>query len=240
MILIIFILIAFYGKPLLNFFKEKDLKKKCFVLNVDMTKVLKRRKIELLLMFAILMFIPKDYQKFFILLIYLVYKQPYFKLNRELKKLKEELNLQFSIWLRMMEVLLSYHTVVLAIEKSIASAPHLMKHHLEILVKKLSHDPLNRDIYLSFMSDYEELNIERSMNHLYRYAVLGSQDANLQLSNLIDDNAKELIKVRESLFERRLNFYSWFGLLPMLLVSLSFLGLMFLVITNLMEGGWNI
>lgn len=241
MILIICILVlAVYGKQIINFLKEKDFDHKCKVLNIDSVKILRKRRIEMIVLCIVMYFVPKDYQKYFLALIFIVYKQAYWKLNQKLSQLKKDLNLQFSIWLRIMEVLLSYHTVVLSIEASIKDSPELMQHHLKDLVEKLKDDPLDRDVYLNFMSDYESLNIERSMHHLYRYAVMGSADANVQLTNLIEDNAKELINVRKNLLDSRLNFYSWFGLVPMLLVSLSFLGLMFMVLNNLMKGGWSI
>lgn len=240
MIILMINVMLIYGLPILSFLQEKDLKKKCEILSVDAQKIIKRRKRDLIILLVILYFMPSDKQKYFLILIYLVYKQPYFKLMHDIKSLKEALNLQFAIWLRIMEVLLSYHTVVLAIEKSIESAPVLMRVKLKELVIDLKEDPLNRDVYVNFMSEYDDLNIERSMHHLYRYAVMGSSDANVQLTNMIEDNAKELIRIRSEMFESRLNFYSWFGLVPMLLVSLSFLGLMFMVLTNLMEGGWSI
>lgn len=241
MIIIICILVlAIYGKKIINFLKEKDFEHKCKILNIDSGKLLKKRRIEMILLFIVAYFVPLDYQKYFLVVIFVVYKQAYWKLNQNLNQLKKDLNLQFSIWLRIMEVLLNYHTVVLSIEASIEDSPKLMQHHLQDLVEKLKDDPLDRDVYLNFMSDYESLNIERSMHHLYRYAVMGSTDANVQLTNLIEENAKELIEVRRNLFDSRLNFYSWFGLVPMLLVSLSFLGLMFMVLTNLMKGGWSI
>lgn len=240
MTVIAFIVVLIYGRQLFDFFKEKDLKKYCDVLGKDEKKLLKKRQIEMLLLLMLLFFIPSDKQKYFVILIIFVYKNTYFNLKREFLKLKKSLNLQFAIWLRMMEVLLSYHTVPLAIEVSIASAPELMKKSLQKLVKDLKKDPLNRDTYLNFMSTYEELNIERSMHHLYRYAVMGSEDASIQLSNMVEDNAESLLKAREDMFESRLNFYSWYGLVPMLLVSMSFLGLMFMVLSNLMKGGWHV
>lgn len=240
MILIPFVFVALFGKQIMTVLKEKDVDKYCALLNKDADKLLKRRRIEMIVMLMLLFFVPKENQKYFIVLIVFIYKNPYLTLKREFNTLKKSLNLQFAIWLRMMEVLLSYHTVPLAIEASIESAPQLMKGPLKELSNKLKHDPLNRDTYLSFMESYEELNIERSMHHLYRYAVMGSEDATIQLTNMVEDNADSLRKAREDMFESKLNFYSWYGLVPMLLVSMSFLGLMFLVLTNLMKGGWNL
>ncbi len=240
MIFLVFLFVLIYGTQIFEFLKEDDLKTYTDILNQDIHKVIKRRKVEMLLMLGILYFIPSHLQKFFVLVILLVYKQPYFKIKREYTDLKEMLNLQFSIWLRMIEVLLAFHTVPVAIHHSIESAPTLMKQPLKELSKDLQDEPLNKESYLGFMSDYEELYIERSMHHLYRYAILGSDDASLQLSNMIEDNAQGLINAREKMFEDKLAFYSWFGLVPMLLVALSFLGLMFIVLTNLMKGGWHI
>lgn len=240
MIIVLFIFVLIFGQQIFAVLAEKDLNDKCNTVGISKKRIIKKRRIEMALLLLIMIFIPKQYQKYFVVLLIAVYKQPYLLLNSKLNNLKKSLGLQFSIWLRMMEVLLSYHTVPQAIQASIASAPDLMVKPLQILSEELQYDPLNRDIYLGFMKSYGELNIERSMHHLYRYAVMGSDDATIQLSNMIEDNAKVLIKTREKLFEEKLNFYSWFGLIPMLLVSMCFLGLMFMVLTNLMKGGWNL
>lgn len=240
MILVGLTLVIFLGQPLIVHLKENDFQKLCEILHVNEEKLLKKRWLELIVMLVIMQFIPKTNIRYFVFVVFIVYKHPYFKLRRKFKSLNKALNLQFSIWLRMMEVLLSYHTVPLAIRYSIEAAPVLMKAPLKTLASLLQQDPLNRDIYLNFMKDFEVLNIERSMHHLYRYAVLGSEDASLQITQMVEDNAKSLVKSREQLFESKLNFYSWFGLLPMMLVSISFLGLMFMVLTHLMKGGWNL
>lgn len=236
---LVFIFVLIYGVPLFNIFKEEDLKKYTDILDKDIQKVLKKRKCSVLIMLVVLYFMPSHFQKYFVIVVYIVYKQPYLNLRKEYKALQETLNLQFSIWLRMIEVLLAFHTVPMAIYHSIDAAPFLMKKPLKELSLELKEDPLNKAAYLGFMVDYEELYIERSMHHLYRYAILGSEDASLQLSNMVKDNAQGLINTRDKMFEDKLAFYSWFGLIPMLLVSICFLGLMFMVLSNLMKGGWH-
>ena len=230
---------SLYGYVVCDFLKENDFEKLCEMLEINSHKYLRKRQIECIVMLVILFFMPAYYRKYFLVLIYFVYKMPYFNLKKKVASLQKTLHLQFSIWLRLMEVLLTYHTVAQAIYHSIEAAPFLMKEPLRKLSDELREDPLNQSAYLGFMQDYEELYIERSMHHLYRYALLGSDEASNQLTTMIHNNAQTLIQSRQNLLDGHLNFYSWFGLVPMILVSLSFLGLMFLVLSNLMKGGWS-
>ena len=78
------------------------------------------------------------------------------------------------------------------------------------------------------------------MYHLFRYATLGNDDASRQLSTLIQDNAQQLKTMREDLMQQRLGFYSWISLIPMLALSLTFLGLMMVLLPQLVKGGWGI
>lgn len=240
MIFIFIGLFIFFSDPIFKFLKEHDLEKKCALAQEDIKKFYKKRKLNVIIFLVLCAFLPKDMQKYFLMVVYFFYKLPYINLNSRLNELLKALELEFSIWLRMMEVLLEFHTVPISIEKSIASAPKLMQAPLQDLSDNLKLDPSNQELYLGFMSEYESLNIERSMHHLYRYTTVGTNDAKLQLSNMIEDNAKTLETNRQDLFEERLNFYSWFGLLPMVYVSFSFLGIMALVLTHLMKGGWHL
>ena len=228
------IFLIFCGMPVLKAMEDSTFKKSCDMVQVKISKIRSVRYIESLLISLILPFN-------FIMVLALggAYKRHEWMVQQKINDRKQNLNLQFSMWLRLMEVLLAYNTVPVAIEKSIENAPDLMISYLNDLSEALKVNPLNQDIYTSFMQEYEDLAIERAMHHLYRYAYMGTQDASVQLSNLIEDNAENLKQHRLKLLEKRLNFFSWYGLIPMFLVSITFLGLMFIVLTNLMKGGWQ-
>ena len=232
---ILMIFLLGFGFPLSIKLEDPDFIKKCKLLDLNMKKIRVIRYIEINLLWWVL---PFGYLS--CIGVGLGYYRHIFSVNAKFNSFKRNLNLQFSIWLRMMEVLLAYNTVVVAIGKSIDKAPLLMKTHLESLYEALLEDPNNQDAYFGFMGYMDDLNIGRAMHHLYRYGTLGTEDASTQLSGLIQDNAEHLKTHRKQQFEDRLNFYSWYGLLPMLLVSATFLALMFLVLSNLMEGGWQV
>lgn len=222
------------GYPVVKMMESTEFKRLCEMLQVNINKVRRTRYIESILISVLLPF------NFFMFLVLILSNQRHdWMYQNKLNEKKQSLNLQFSMWLRLMEVLLAYNTVPVAIDKSIENAPELMIPYLSVLSKQLQSDPHNQQVYRSFMEEYEDINIERAMHHLYRYAHMGTQDASVQLSNLIEDNADNLKQHRDELLEKRLGFFSWYGLIPMFLVSVTFLGLMFIVLTNLMKGGWQ-
>ncbi|NLC64201.1 MAG: hypothetical protein GX753_00855 [Erysipelothrix sp.] len=223
------------GWPLGMMLEDLDFVQQCQRVKVDIHKLRIKRYVELIVLSVLLPF-----KLYSILILVLSYKRHEMAVNKKEKELKRSLNLQFSMWLRMMEVLLVYNTVTVAIEQSIRYAPLVMKENLEKLYQALLINPQDQETYLNFMKEFGDLNIERAMQHLYRYAYLGNQDASTQLSNLIEDNAENLKEHRKTMFENELNFFSWYGLIPMLLVSITFLGLMFIVLTNIMKGGWQL
>lgn len=235
MSLIITILFGYY---LIDSFQEHDLSNKCQVLGINKTKILKKRYIELIILNTLILFIDGRYKSYCVVLAYLLYKRHIYRVRYQFKKHQAEMLMQFSIWLRSLEVLLDYYTVPQAIEQSISNAPSLMRYQLQELTKSLDVDPMRKETYVNFMSEIEDTNIEKTMYHLYRYAVIGTNEATFQLTNMIKQNTGNLHKQRQNMFDQKLLFYSWFGLIPMLIVSIVFLGLMFLVLTQLLQGGW--
>ena len=234
----ILLLLLLFGKPLLIFFEEEDCIKICKLIGNDHNKFFKKRLRELQALSLILLLVSFDKKVWVLLVMFIMYKRHIFFLRRRLKSYKRKLRIQFAIWLRNLEVLLAYNTVNRAIELSIESSPSLLKESLKGFVEKISFQPRSRSIFIGFLNEFEELYIEQTMHHLYQYSLVGSESSSLQLSTLIEDNAITLQTYRQSLFDSKLGFYGWFGLMPMLWVSMTFLGLMYIVLTHLMKGGW--
>lgn len=237
MIALLFLL---FGKPILEFFEEADAKKLCRILGVEHRKLVKQRQLELIVLGVVLFLTPMNKKYWIVMFMILIYKRHILQLRSKMKKLHSKLEIQFSIWLRMLEVLMAYNTVPKSIALSIDNAPDLIKPSLIIFAEDLALDPLDRALYTDFLSEFDALYIERAMHHLYHFALLGNESSESQLAMLVEDNAMELSNSRKQLFESKLGFFSWFGLLPMLWVSLVFLGLMFMVVSTLMQGGWTL
>lgn len=234
------ILFLIFGKTILVFFEESDSKFLCKVLGVSRDKLIRQRQIEIVVLGVVMFFAPLDKKMWVLALMVIFYKRHILVLRSRMKQLYSKLEIQFSIWLRMLEVLMAYNTVPKSIALSIDNAPDLIKPSLVLFAKELENDPLNKDLYVEYLSDFDALYIERAMHHLYHFALLGNESSESQLAMLVEDNANELSNSRKKLFDSKLGFFSWFGLLPMLWVSLVFLGLMFMVVSTLMQGGWTL
>ena len=196
-----------------------------------------KSKVYLLMMIPLFFFKKWWYQVGGICAIYGVYQYHLFQKQASFKR---KLELQFSIWLRQLEVLLAYNNVGNAISLSIENAPYLLVPYLNDLSEKIKVNPQDESVYLSFLKELNILSVERTMHHLYRYSVLGTSDVEDQLQRIIMENTNQLRAHRKNLFENRLSFYSFYGLLPMVLMSITILGILFLVLIYLMKGGWNI
>ena len=196
-----------------------------------------KSKVYLLMMIPLFFFKKWWFQIGGMILVYTIYR---YNLLKKEQSFKRKLELQFSIWLRQLEVLLAYNNVGNAISLSIENAPDLLVPYLNELSQKIKDNPQDESVYLSFLKEFNILSVERTMHHLYRYSVLGTRDVEDQLQRIIVENTNQLKAHRNYLFESRLSFYSFYGLLPMVLMSITILGILFLVLIYLMKGGWNI
>lgn len=221
-----------FGKRMFGI--EHDFIALCELTHVDSGSLMMRRWVSLLpIVFVWVHWI-------FVPIGIVLYKLPYWKMKQERKVFIDQLNVEFAIWLRIMEVYLAYHTVHGALRHSLLKAPVFLRSSLEELCQKLEEDPTEKAHYLSFMEAYQKYNIQQTMYHLFRYATLGNDDASRQLTTLIQDNAQQLKLMREDIMQQRLAFYSWISLIPMLALSLTFLGLMMVLLPQLVKGGWGI
>ncbi|HAM64103.1 MAG: hypothetical protein A2Y20_02025 [Firmicutes bacterium GWF2_51_9] len=180
---------------------------------------------------------PIKAEAIFILLLVYRYESPYLKLKTSTRKLKSQIRYQFPIYLRQIQVLLQNNTVVTAIERSLVYAPSLFQEEVSHLAAQLRERPQDLDPYLDFLSFYELPEIARAMKLLYRYNTVGQADSYHQLNRMIQSTSKWLRDERISRRQSSLLAYQWWGMVPLLGVTLLFLTVMMNILMTMFGKG---
>lgn len=167
----------------------------------------------------------------------LMYKKDYLTLKKNQKQKVNQLKFQFPIWLRQLQILIQTNTVVTSLILSCNTAPALIQEDLSILIHEIEEDAIHLTPYMNFLKAYRLSEIERAMKLLYRYNTVGKEDAYVQFNRMIQTTTKWLRSERSSRAESKLMFFQWWGMLPLLGVTVLFMAIMFEIIINLFGEG---
>ncbi len=198
-----------------------------------------RRSLYVFITLVIWPFMKYDW-RFLILvfsLSFYLYKHPYWNQKHQKKQQVRQLQFQFPIWLRQLQILIQTNTVHQALIASTQTAPSLIRDDLSQLIEATSNDAISIQPYLSFLNQYHLAEVERAMKLLYRYQSVGKADAYQQLQRMIETTAKWIRAERKERFDTKLLFYQWWGMLPLLGVTVMFMAVMFQIILDLFGKG---
>lgn len=106
---------------------------------------------------------------------YLIFKQPYMKLQKYYKNNLSKIDQMLPYYLKSLEILVQHYTVPVALRKSIDTAPEIFKSGLTTLVEKIEAGVSTVDPYMDFAKEYPVRDSMRMMRLLYRLG-LGSQE----------------------------------------------------------------
>lgn len=135
---------------------------------------------------------------------FIVFKQPYSKLNSYYKKNLYHINLMLPYYLKSLEILIQHYTVPVALSRSIDSAPDIFKPGLRELVAKIDAGDSSVDPYMDFAKDYPVRDSMRMMRLLYRLG-LGSQENKQEQLMMFSKTVSSLQnKSREQKYKNRL------------------------------------
>jgi hypothetical protein len=226
----------------INVKKESDLEHFCKMNHQDIDEFqASRLKISLktLLILPILMFLEVSWsmQLLFLALVFLVYRWPYMKLKKRFDGSVQRLKYEFPIWLRQLQILLQSNTVAVSMEISIPMAPLMIRSHLFHLISQIRQSPQNIRTYTDFLSGYRLMEVTRAMKLLYRYNAVGQADSVRQLNRMITTTGKWLRQQRIDDQGSQSALFQWWGILPLLSVTIVFLVMMMVTITSFMERG---
>lgn len=136
---------------------------------------------------------------------YLIFKQPYMKLQKYYKNNLSKIDQMLPYYLKSLEILVQHYTVPVALRKSIDTAPEIFKSGLTTLVEKIEDGVSTVDPYMDFAKEYPVRDSMRMMRLLYRLG-LGSQENKQEQLLLFSRTVSTLQnKAREQKYKERLD-----------------------------------
>lgn len=242
MLLLVMLVFANVSAKKIRIKKESDLDHLCRMNCQDLDEFQIRRlriSLKTSLIFPFLMFTKVSWsmQLLFLALIVLVYRWPYLKLKKKFNESIQHLKYEFPIWLRQLQILLQSNTVAVSMEISIPMAPVMIRGQLGELINQIRQEPQKITTYTDFLSGYRLMEVTRAMKLLYRYNAVGQADSVRQLNRMITTTGKWLRQQRISDQSSQSTLFQWWGILPLLSVTIVFLVMMMVTITSFMERG---
>lgn len=221
---------------------ESDLEHLCLMHGQDLYD-LQRRRIRIALLVALivpfLMFFEVSWPMLllFIVLVFVIYQSPYRRLKKKHMESIGQLRYEFPIWLRQLQILLQSNTVAVSLEISTPMAPMMIRSHLQHLITQVKSSPQQIETYTDFLSGYRLMEVTRAMKLLFRYNAVGQSDAVKQLNRMVSTTGKWLRQQRLDSQSSQAAWIQWWGILPLLSVTIVFLVMMMVTITSFMERG---
>ena len=234
------ILLYLKGVEFILFFKEPDLDELGLLMDVNLDKMFRMRLIYLYIFIPLVIFSDSYFRLFLLVSLCLFYKKDYFQLKKRKKRLQEQLSYEFPIWMRSVQTHLQSNTVLGSLRLSLNEAPQIMSYPLESLLRALDYRPNDLSIYESFMSEYENLELNKMMKSMFRFSQIGFLDSQIHLDRMIEHTAELMNEMRKTKQKNLLEGFSFLGILPVVLVSFYFVLMMFLVMVKMIEGGWMV
>ena len=147
---------------------------------------------------------------------------------KAVRTIKTEIEKAFPKWLFDVMLLLQRESVEGAIEKSIETAPPILKRDLKRIVAMLSVKPHDPDAYMSFLRDYNIQSVNEIMHKLYSLAVGANRDSEV-LEVVMEKNIKNLEKAeRDSLMLKdSMKSFTW---IPFLAAGFGCIGYLVIAI----------
>ncbi|MEY8391761.1 hypothetical protein D3Z36_14040 [Lachnospiraceae bacterium] len=130
-----------------------------------------------------------------------------------------EINRVFPGWLMEMALLLQGNNVQVSIEKTIETAPAVLKPDLQKLSDSLKQTPDAIDPYLDFLGMFQLSSVLSSMKMLYAISESGNGDAQSQIRILLQRNSKMMDKSEKLTNEKSLAGINGVFYLPQVTVS---------------------
>lgn len=162
-------------------------------------------------------------------------KKDYLHFVNSRKKKMNQIKFQFPVWLRQLQILLQTNTVVQSMRLSLSTAPELIRHDLETLIREIENDALNLNPYLQFLRQYRLAEVERAMKLLYRYNTVGKEDAYNHFNRMIQTTTKWLRSERNTRNESKLAGFQWISMIPLFSVTVLFMAIMFEILMNIFQ-----
>lgn len=141
--------------------------------------------------------------------------QPLLTHNSSIKKITKEIEKAYPDWLLELSLLLQTDNLHVALEKTLETAPLLLKDDLIELGDKIAANPTSVDPFNEFLCNLKLPSIHSSMRLLFSLANYGSDNEAQQIAELIERNALLMNKAEEQKNKDRMAKITIFKFVPM-------------------------
>lgn len=150
------------------------------------------------------------------------------------KEVEDELYVDLPQWLVEMALLLQNNNVQVAMHKSMANAPAVLRVELEKMMERLAAEPGRLSSYTDFCKSFDVPEIQTCMKMLHSISESGTGDAGTQIANLLQrvgemQAISDGVRDRKNLYQtKKMFYYPVVGASAKLIVDL-FIGMMYLM-----------
>lgn len=141
--------------------------------------------------------------------------QPILRHNSSIKNITKEIEKAYPDWLLELSLLLQTDNLHVALEKTMETAPLLLKDDLIQLGDEIAANPTDVEPFNNFLCNLKLPSIHSSMRLLFSIANYGSDDETRQIAELIERNALLMNKAEEQKNSDRLAKITIFKFMPM-------------------------
>ncbi len=157
---------------------------------------------------------------------------PYINKKQAFARLKEDVYIAFSEWLRDVVINLYEMPLQAAIESTYENCPTVLKKSLGEFICEIEDNPTDVRPYYSFMSEYGILDISSTVKTLYSVSELETENTDRLLNSLIKRNYEIVDKHEELSNTDTISVMKFSEYIPMIFVALKLGADMLLIISN--------
>ena len=165
-----------------------------------------------------------------VIISYIIYKLDYMVLKSVFKQQQKSIKDCFPLWMSTLEVLIVTNNIPNTLKKSIASCPKPLKKDLEKLVLKLERNPIDKEAYASFLSEYKIPEIQEIVLDLYQFNFIDKNNISGEFAALHDRINRIASDTRKTRQESEKFFIGALNSIPLMIVSFYIL-----MISNLLS-----
>ena len=198
------------------------------LLAIEQRKAYKKAVVFLIFVPACIMIDQPYFSIIPVLMAFIVASMPKKKLKGSKRRVAEQLQQAFPIWIRQLTLQLQSENVFNALVKSQEECPHAVKAELQKLILAITDNPNSNQPYIGFfdfLGDNTSNEMKRLVRSLYAMSEVGTDNAEStdasQLTSLIQQNAKLTDNAERLANSLKLDFLSTLTLAPMVIGTIK-------------------
>lgn len=158
-----------------------------------------------------------------VLAAYILSTSPSRKLKYAKKKISREIEKEFPKWLMQLALMLQTDNVMVAMGKTLETAPFVIKADLQELLTRADEDPGSVVPYLQFLEEFDLPDVQSAMKILFSMNEYGAENSGKQIGGLIQRNSIMTDRAERLKNEDEMAGMSMLVLLPMVTGTLKML-----------------